>query len=357
MASPGQAATEATEPCKFTGIAPVELLSHARGLYQLKPPLRISMRWGGTRGSMGGMSSSPSNHPWMAQALAVPYVERRLVVAGCPIHYLRWGDGKKPGLVLVHGGAAHAHWWRFLGPLLVRQYDVVAIDLSGHGDSGSRGSYPRELWAEEVIAVTAEANFPVKPVLIGHSMGGLVVIIAAALHGEKLSGAIIVDSPVNRPSPESEEGEIGRIFRNTKVYPDLATAVGRFRLFPEQPNSEPEMLDYVARQSVREVEGGWTWKFDPRIFWNTSEDRMDAYLSNVHCRVALLRGELSVVVPFETGEYMYELLHRAAPLVEIPQGHHHLMFDQPLALIAAIRALLADWTHSIPRPVSGTIVR
>src|SRR5579872_2903988 len=164
------------------------------------------------------MTDAPA---WFRSALAAPRTDHFVDVGGCAIHYLRWGDaGVKPGLVLVHGGAAHAHWWRFLAPLLTRQYDVVALDLSGHGDSGHRDSYPRELWAKEIVEVAARARFPGKPVVVGHSLGGLVAIIAAALHGERLAGAIIVDSPVHRPSPESQEGRLGRSFRNTKVYPD-----------------------------------------------------------------------------------------------------------------------------------------
>ena len=62
-----------------------------------------------------------------------------------------------------------------------------------------------------------------------------------------------------------------------------------------------------------------------------------------------MRGEFSVIVPPEAGEYMCELLNRNAPLVEIPQAHHHLILDQPLAFIAALRALLSDWEHSVPR--------
>jgi pimeloyl-ACP methyl ester carboxylesterase len=63
----------------------------------------------------------------------------------------------------------------------------------------------------------------------------------------------------------------------------------------------------------------------------------------------VLRGELSDLVPPETGEYIYQLLRRNAPIVEIPQAHHHLILDQPLPFIAALRALLADWEHSVPR--------
>jgi pimeloyl-ACP methyl ester carboxylesterase len=100
------------------------------------------------------------------------------------------------------------------------------------------------------------------------------------------------------------------------------------------------------------VQGGFTWKFDPRVFVKFSLEKMSDYLASTRCRIALLRGERSVVVPPETGEYMYKLLNRSAPLVEIPEAYHHLLLDQPLAFVAAVRALLADWEHSVPR---GTV--
>ena len=54
---------------------------------------------------------------WFTRALAVPYDERTISVAGVPVHYLCWGrDSGKPGLVFVHGNGAHAHWWTFLAP-------------------------------------------------------------------------------------------------------------------------------------------------------------------------------------------------------------------------------------------------
>ena len=92
------------------------------------------------------MSDAPE---WFRRALARKPESATLDVLGCPIHYLRWGDRELPGIVLVHGGAAHAHWWSFIAPLLTSQYHVVALDLSGHGDSGRRAEYRRETWAEE----------------------------------------------------------------------------------------------------------------------------------------------------------------------------------------------------------------
>jgi pimeloyl-ACP methyl ester carboxylesterase len=293
---------------------------------------------------------APSDAPtWFTEALAAPREEHVVMVEGCPIHTFRWGERGRPGLVLVHGGAAHAEWWTFIAPQLARQYDVVALDMSGHGDSGRREEYPREQWAREVMAVADEAGFPGPPVLVGHSLGGLVSIVAASLHGDQLAGAVIVDSPVRAPDPESEEGARGRAFRNPKTYPDLETAITHFHLVPPQPSPSPYVLRHVAAHSLKKVAGGFTWKFDPRVFIRFSLKPMSDYLADTRSRVALFRGELSYLVPPETAEYMYELLARNAPIVAIPQAHHHLILDQPLAFVAALRAILADWEHSVPR--------
>ena len=292
------------------------------------------------------MSDPPK---WFIDALAAPRESRRVDVAGCPIHYLHWGERERPGLVFVHGGAAHAEWWSFLAPQLTHDYQVLALDLSGHGDSGRRDEYPRELWAEEVMAVIEDADLPGPPVVVGHSLGGMVSIVTASRYGERLAGAMIVDTPVRKPDPESQEGRHGRMFRNPKTYPDLETALEHFYLSPPQPCEHGYILDHVARHSLHRVEAGWTWKFDPRIFLRVSLKPVSEYLAQTRCRVAVLRGEFSDLVPPETGAYMYDLLDRNAPIVEIPQAHHHLILDQPLAFIAALRALLADWEHTVPR--------
>lgn len=286
---------------------------------------------------------------WFVDALAAPLTEHTIEVDGAPVHYLDWGDPAAPGLVFVHGGAAHAHWWSFLAPLFTHQWHVVALDLSGHGDSGRRETYSHETWAHEVMSVVEDARFPGPPVIVGHSLGGLVAIQTAHDHGDELAGAVIVDSPVRRPDPESEEGVRGRAFRSPGTYPDLATAMGRFRLIPEQPCNNRFIIDHVARHSLRETEDGWEWKFDPTLFRHTMVTMRDQ-LVGVRCRIALFRGELSVVVPPDTAAYMYDLVERKAPVISIPEAHHHLTLDQPLAFVAALRTLLHDWEHSIPRP-------
>jgi pimeloyl-ACP methyl ester carboxylesterase len=285
---------------------------------------------------------------WFRRALEVEPEDRTLDVHGCPVHYLLWGEAGRPGLVFVHGGAAHAHWWSFIAPLLLPDYRIAAIDLSGHGDSGRRDAYPREIWTDEVIAVCDDAGFEGPPIVIGHSMGGFVTISTAAIHGDRLAGAIVLDSPVRRPDPEAEEGDRGKSFRNPKVYPDVETALKHFRTVPEQPTSLPYVMDFVGRKSLCAVEEGVTWKFDPVIFRRVTPRAAHEILPEVGCRIALFRAENGIVTP-DIAEYMYELLGRNAPVIEIPEAHHHIMLDQPLLLVTGLRTLLADWEHSVPR--------
>ena len=294
-----------------------------------------------------------SNAPaWFRRAIAEPAESRAISVEGARIHYLRWGATRRPGIVFVHGGAAHAHWWSFIAPLFLPLYRVAAIDLSGHGDSERRADYPRELWAREVMAVADDAGFDGPPIVVGHSMGGFVTIATAAEFGHRLAGAVVLDSPVRRPDPEEEEGARGKAFRHPKVYPDVATALEHFRTVPDQPSSLPYVLDHVARHSLVEVADGWTWRFDPVIFRRSTPRATREMLADVKCRVALFRAEYGLVTP-DIGSHMFELLGRNAPVIEIPEAYHHIMLDQPLSLVTGLRTLLADWEHSVPRSRRG----
>jgi len=286
---------------------------------------------------------------WFRRAINTPYREGSVSVKGTDIHYLEWGEQGLPGLVFVHGGGAHAHWWSYLAPFFSHRWHAVAFDLSGHGDSGRRQEYSHDLWAHEVISVAQVAGFPGPPVVVGHSLGGIVTIETAASHGDLIAGAVVIDSPVRGPDPESREGASGRSpFRAPGVYETKEEAVSHFRLIPEQPSENQYILDHIADHSVVETDDGWTWKFDPHVFDQTVVS-LHEELAAVTGRIALLRGEHSVVVPEDVAEYMYELTGRNAPVASIPAAHHHLIVDQPLAFVAALRTLLADWEHSVQR--------
>jgi pimeloyl-ACP methyl ester carboxylesterase len=287
----------------------------------------------------------PAQPPeWFLKAIGTQPKQGAVDVDGASIAYRTYGDREDRGIVLVHGGAAHARWWDHIAPLLAADHLVVALDLSGHGDSARRADYSLDVWAREVLAVAADAGITAPPTVIGHSMGGLVTLRAASLYGPRMAGAVAVDSPVRDITPEERAAREHRAFGPLRIYPTAEAAIARFHPIPDQP-ALPYITAHVAETSVRKVSGGWSWKFDPRIF--ARHQLTPALLTRLDCRVALFRAEHGIVSP-QMGEMMYDRLGRLAPLIEIPAAAHHIMLDQPIALITGIRTLLSDWDHSTP---------
>jgi pimeloyl-ACP methyl ester carboxylesterase len=295
--------------------------------------------------------TTPVAPDWFRRALAVPFTDGTVDVGG-PIHYLAWGEPGARGLVFVHGGGAHAHWWTHVAATFAGQFRVLALDLSGHGDSTHREHYDIEQWTDEVMAVADAGAISGPPVVVGHSMGGFVTIATAARHASRLSGVIICDSPVTEPDPEIGAYHLREAFGRPRTYASVDEAVARFRTVPGQDRYLDYVIDHVARRSLRAVDGGWQWKFDRGIFEQFGAGMRSIalpYLDDVICRLALLRSEHGLVTA-DIRASMYERLGRVTPIVEIPEAGHHAMLDQPLLLLTAIRTLLADWDHSVAYP-------
>src|SRR5580698_5511186 len=210
------------------------------------------------QGPLTPLAGSPPPSPkWFRDAVANTPEDRFIMVDGTRIHYRRWGDRKRPGLLLVHGNAAHAHWWDFIAPFLARDYNVAAMDLSGMGDSDWRpDGYSMELFAQEEMAVCRDAGmFEIDepPIIIAHSFGGFVTMLTGGLYGDKLAGIVIVDSPVN--PPDRPGGPPKREIKPHNIYPTLGAAMARFRLMPPQTAENLYLVDWVARHSLKEVPG------------------------------------------------------------------------------------------------------
>lgn len=297
------------------------------------------------------MAVSESEPPeWFRAAVAAPVDDRTVVVDTVPITYRCWGPPGAPGVLLVHGGAAHARWWDHIAPLLASHRRIAAIDLSGHGDSGRRDRYTIETWAHEVLAVSEHADMSGRPVFVGHSMGGAVSLRGAALFGERLAGVVLVDSPIRNMSPEEHAAMNGRAFGPIRTYATKAQLVARFRTVPADQVTLPYITGRIANVSVRQVDGRWRWKFDPLIF--AREPLALHRFAAVDCRLALLRAQRGLLSE-DMSDALFDAMGRRWPVVEIVDAAHHVMLDQPLALVAALRAVLEEWQYSNPHAVTS----
>ena len=123
-------------------------------------------------------------------------------VEDCPIHYFRWGDPKKRGVVMIHGFLAHARCFAFIAPFLARDFHVAALDFSGMGDSGTRSSYDIPMRAREIFAIADHLGMiggKASPFLIAHSYGGAVGLEAMERFGSAFGGLVVCDMMVMRP--------------------------------------------------------------------------------------------------------------------------------------------------------------
>ena len=286
---------------------------------------------------------------WFTKALGVPFEDRRVRVEGADIHYLLWGArSTKPGIVLVHGNGAHAHWWTFIAPLLLDHNRVAALDLSGMGDSSPRESYSPEIFASEVAAVIDDAGFGNDTIVVGHSFGGFVTLKTGLLHRSKVAGVVLVDSAVRPPDYQWERDPRRSPVRPKRFYADFESALARFRLMPPQDCANAYILDYIGRHSIVRTEAGFTWKFDDRLFQKFHFSDMTDDLARLACRVGVIYGEQSYLFSQDVADYMFKVLDESVPFVAIPDAQHHLFLDQPLAFVSALRTLLAEWRHSKP---------
>ena len=319
---------------------------------------------------------APDAPAWFHEAVA-KRPERTLVnVDGANIELLVWGELGAPGLILVHGNSAHADWWSFIAPFLADTYRVAAMSLSGMGGSDWRDRYSFETFATEIHECAKAAGLyeaPVKPIYIGHSFGGAQVFYSAAHHPDRMSACLLVDTGFGGPPTpeeiaqwEADERAAGRTPRPmrgpqmrgaaNKVYPTLEKALTRFRFMPPQVPGNLYIADFIARRSLKPAplpDGtgqGWTWRFDPGLWAKLDRTGMTGITASaVTTPLAHIYGDRSEIIRRHgPGSKRAEQLPEWIPRIVIPDSEHHIMVDQPLALVAAMRTILAVWPRTGP---------
>ena len=291
---------------------------------------------------------------WFEHAIAHQPERSFVDVDGAAIEMLTWGERGKPGLLFLHGNGAHADWWSFIAPFFAEEFRCAAISWSGMGRSGWRERYSIEGFGAEALACAEAAGLfepREKPVVIAHSFGGSITSALAAAHGDQLKAAIIVDSGA-RPPERQWRGPPQRT-KPSRVSPTLEEALTRFRLMPPQDCQNHFIVDYIAREALHPApledgsgEQGWTWRFDPFI-WSKMDFsgawESGALLAAAKCRLAFVWGQQSKLMQDDVIDYSRAHAAFGTPFVAVPEAEHHVLLDQPLALVAALRAVIAGW--------------
>lgn len=161
---------------------------------------------------------------------------------GVPVHYEVHGSGA-PALVFVHGWSCDRSYWRHQTSHFAAGHRVVSVDLAGHGASGvGRASWTMQAFGEDVVAVVEQLGVD-KMVLIGHSMGGDVIVEAALRLPGRVAGLVWVDTytTLDEPLADEEIRDFVAPFRE-----DFVTTTRAFVRELFRPGSDPDLVEHVV---------------------------------------------------------------------------------------------------------------
>ncbi|HKJ24500.1 MAG TPA: alpha/beta hydrolase [Myxococcota bacterium] len=281
------------------------------------------------------------------------YVSQRL-----RLHYVDWGNADRPTLVLVHGGRDHARSWDDVARVLRRDHHVVAPDLRGHGDSAWAigGMYALVDYVLD-LAQLLDALGPEPVILVGHSLGGAVVLQYTGLFPERVRKAVAIEGLGPSPAlvekiqatPAAERMttwiEAMRRFaaRHPRRYPSLADAVARMR--EENPFLSERQARHLTEHGVtRNEDGTFSWKFDNYVRSGSPYgfNARDAYgiWGRIRCPVLLVRGTESWASdPVADGRIAHV---PNARLVNVDGAAHWVHHDRLEAFLDALAGFLAE---------------
>ena len=273
---------------------------------------------------------------WFWEAIDVEPVTKTVEVDECDVSYRHYEAIGKPGMLLIHGMNAHSRWWDFIAPQLLDRYQVAAMDLTGMGDSDYRYEYSSNTYADEILAVLDDAKFGTDSIVVAHSFGGYMAVRAANKAPDRFKALVMVDSGIRHPDDPVPE-QIWMSGARSKIYPDKETALNRFRVQPPQPCDNEFLLQYIARNSLMPVDGGWTWKFDEDLLTSlTDAERKPEEFQALTTTLGVIFGADSELFSRRTLEYMQELIPEPFPIKEIANAQHHLFLDQPQAFVESL---------------------
>lgn len=145
---------------------------------------------------IGGCSGAPDQTPPQAPRPHRGWQSGYVNSNGIRLHYWRTGGAGKPALVLAHGITDYGLNWASLAERFEGEYDIVMYDARGHGYSDKPdGPYDLATHVADLAGLMHGLGIE-RPVLMGHSMGGATVALAAATFPD-LARAVILEDPAD----------------------------------------------------------------------------------------------------------------------------------------------------------------
>jgi pimeloyl-ACP methyl ester carboxylesterase len=252
---------------------------------------------------------------------------------GIRVHYVRTG-GAKPPVILLHGLMGSGATWTPVARALERDCDVIMPDARGHGDSSApRDGYRYAELAEDVIGLIRGLELA-RPIVVGHSMGGMTAAVVATRAAELVRGAVLVDPTFLSPERQREvhASDVGEQHRRMVGLGPAAIAAD---IAARHPRRSPELVELLAEARAKTQ----LVAFD--VLAPPNPDYRDVVRA-LAVPALLVIGDTPVVTLEMAAEL--QALNPRLRLDQIRDAGHGLPFDQPARLadvvLGFVRALV-----------------
>lgn len=260
-------------------------------------------------------------------------------------------DGEK--ILCLHGWLDNAASFIPLMPLL-ENYHVVALDMPGHGASQHRMAgydYVFVDWIHDVLDAMDSLDWQ-QAHLLGHSMGGAIATVVAASAPERINKLLLIEAlgPISGKAEEAGQRlrqavAARRYLANDKVarvIPDLDTAVNA-RLAASKMTREAASL--IVQRNLKEVEGGYVWRSDPRMMLpthvRTDESFIRSWIRAIEAPTLVIAADPAPVY-FTPEQRESRLAELKDGRVAVIPGGHHLHMEKADVVGKAILDFLAE---------------
>ncbi len=250
---------------------------------------------------------------------------------GIRVHYLRTG-GNKPPVVLLHGLMGSGAGWTPLARALEGDFDVVMPDARGHGgSSGPERGYRYDDHASDVAGLVRGLQLA-RPVLVGHSMGGMTAAVVASRGAGLVRAVVLVDPTFLGPERQREvhESDVAEQHRRAlELSKAELVAQGRAR----HPGRSLELVELQAEARLHTRLAAFEVLAPPNPDYREVVRAIDV-------PTLLVIGDAPVV----TLEMATELrgMNPRVRIEQIANAGHGLPFEQPERLAEVVRAFLRE---------------
>ncbi|MEH6587851.1 MAG: alpha/beta hydrolase [Halioglobus sp.] len=263
-------------------------------------------------------------------------------VDGLQIAGLAWGDPENPPILALHGWLDNANSFAMLAPQL-KNHHVVALDLTGHGQSSRRSAdatYQVYDDLPQILAVVEQLGWE-RFDLIGHSRGAIIAALFAATFPEKVRQLVLLDGVAPPPLEEGEFVTQMRRYvlekkrlqaRQTRIYKRLELAVAA----RAEQGLNFEAARLIVGRNLLQVDGGYTWTTDPRLRGASAVKmttrQVDAVLQALAMPTLLLMADSGFS---KTHAKKFSSLGERIPgvILETFPGGHHFHMEQGVATL------------------------